>query len=243
MPTPPLPPDRAKFRRRNAVTLKLLFMAGLVLALLIPLHLVNALRQERAENRVRASLPTVAADVSGPTRAKAEAIREIAARADAGDTVFEGYRMVERAVKHGALVLALVFTAFFLFEILAGLRLHAVHYILVGAALCLFYLALLALGEVLTPGVAYAGAALASSALITLYSAAILRAWSRAGLIAGLLAAVHSVLFVVLRLEDYALLAGTAALFVALAAVMYFTRQVDWFAEDAAPVSAPEAPR
>src|SRR5258708_17738838 len=57
--------------------------------------------------------------------------------------------MVERSLKHSVLVLTLVFTAFFLFETLAGLRLHAVHYGLVGAALCLFYLALLALGEVL----------------------------------------------------------------------------------------------
>lgn len=146
--------------------------------------------------------------------------------------------MVERALKHGALVLALVFTAFFLFETLAGLRLHAVHYSLVGAALCLFYLALLALGEVMRPGLAYWGAALASSALITLYSAAILAAWMRAALIAGLLTAVHSVLFVVLRMEDYALLAGTGALFAALAAVMYCTRNVDWHAHEADAVAS-----
>lgn len=239
MNTPPLLPDQAKYRRRNAVTLKLLFIAGLVLAFLIPLALVNGLRQERAENRVRPSLPPVTADVSGPTRAKAEALRAIAARAEAGEPVFEGYRMVERAVKHGALVLALVFAAFFLFETLAGLRLHAVHYFLVGAALSLFYLALLALGEVLPPGAAYGAAAVASSALIVLYSAAILQAWSRAALIAGLLAAVHSVLYVVLRMEDFALLAGTAALFIALAAVMYFTRRVDWCAEDAASAPLP----
>lgn len=243
MNTPPLLPDQAKYRRRNSITLKLLFIGGLVLAFLIPLALVNGLRQERAENRVRSSVPPAAADAAGPARAKAESIRAIAARTESGDMVFEGYRMVERAVKHGALVLAMVFAAFFLFETLAGLRLHAVHYLLVGAALCLFYLALLALGEVLPPGSAYVGAAVASSALIVLYSAAILQAWGRAALIAGLLAAVHSVLYVVLRMEDYALLAGTAALFVAVAAVMYFTRRVDWCAEDAESVSLPGAVR
>jgi inner membrane protein len=141
--------------------------------------------------------------------------------------------MVERSLKHSVLVLTLVFAAFFLFETLAGLRLHAVHYGLVGAALCLFYLALLALGEVLPPGAAYVGAAVASSLLIVCYSITILRSYARATSIAALLAVEHSVLYTVLRMENYALLAGTAALFTALAAVMFFTRHVDWFAHEA----------
>lgn len=207
--------------RRHAVTLKLLFIAFLVLLLHAPLALVNDLRRARMQDRHlvettaatvdRASAPVAAAPVSAAA---------------------EGYRMVERALKYSVLVLTLVFATFFLFETLAGLRLHAVHYGLVGAALCLFYLALLALGEVLEPGPAYVGAAVASSLLIVLYSRSILRSVARAGTIAGLLAAEHSALFVVLRMEDYALLAGTAALFVALGAVMFFTRNVDWFAEE-----------
>jgi inner membrane protein len=177
---------------------------------------VNTLNQERRNHRAESLQFTVEVVRAAPP-----------------DEVFDAYRMVERALKHGVLVLALVFTAFFLFETLAGLRLHAVHYGLVGAALCLFYLALLALGEVMRPEGAYAGAAVASSLLITLYSGSILRRWGRAALIGGLLAGVHSVLFVVLRLEAYALLAGTGALFAALAAVMYFTRNIDWAAQDA----------
>lgn len=213
---PPVLPAGQVTRRKNAVTLKLLFIAGLVLVLQVPLHLVNGLNQERRNNRAHAL--HVATEV---------------VRATPPDEVFDAYRMVERSLKHGVLVLALVFTAFFLFETIAGLRLHAVHYGLVGAALSLFYLALLALGEVARPEGAYVGAAVASSLLIVLYSGAILRSWVRAALIAGLLTAVHSVLFVVLRMEEYALLAGTGALFAALAAVMYFTRNVDWAAQDA----------
>lgn len=236
VPPPPVSPLTRKIDRRNAVTLKLLFIAGLVLLLQVPLYLVNSLRQERSDNRKRAfNLP-----VTPPAPVRGEvtpAVRRAAEPAD--DTVFEGYRMVERSLKHGVLVLALVFAAFFLFEVLSSLRLHAVHYGLVGAALCLFYLALLALGEVATPGKAYVGAAIASSLLITLYSAAILKTWMRATLIAGLLAAVHSVLFVVLRMEDFALLAGTGALFAALAAVMFFTRNIDWHAQDAPTSTAP----
>lgn len=225
---------RVKFERRNSATLKLIFIACLVLLLQLPLLLVNSLRQDRI--RYRQLAPDTTVDVRSGAPATAPGRRADAPPTPASDAspAAEGYRMVERALKHGVLVLALVFAAFFLFEILAGLRLHLVHYALVGAALCLFYLALLALGEVAQPGPAYIGAAVASSSLISLYSAAILRSRARAGTIAGLLAAVYGALYVVLRMEDYALLAGTAALFAALGAVMYFTRNIDWHARDGA---------
>ena len=228
MEPPPLIPARLRIARRNAVTLKLLFIAGLVLLLHVPLHLVNGLREERSNNLKQALQRPTASALGETTGGVAEHRR------------FDAYRMVDRALKHAVLVLALVFTAFFLFELLGGLRLHAAQYGMVGAALCLFYLALLALGEVTEPGAAYAGAATASSALIALFSAAILRSWARAGLIAALLASVHGVLFVVLRMEDFALLAGTGALFVALAAVMFFTRKIDWHARESTAVAGPE---
>ena len=205
--------------RRHTVTLKLLFIAALVLLLQLPLGLVNSLRQERAGNREAAHARQIGETTVVPGYNPAVAATE-------------GYRMVERSLKHSVLVLTLVFAAFFLFETLAGLKLHAVHYGLVGAALCLFYLALLALGEVLPPGQAYVGAAVASSVLIVGYSISVLRSYARAGTIAALLAAEHSVLYVVLRMEDYALLAGTASLFVVLAGIMFFTRNVDWFAQE-----------
>jgi len=218
-----LPASAKAGGKRSRVTLKLLFIGFLVLVLQIPLSLVNELRRERAANREAAHVRQIEAGRKGATTPAYDPARAAS----------EGYRMVERALKHGALVITLVFAAFFLFETLAGLRLHAVHYGLVGAALCLFYLALLALGEVLEPGAAYVGAAVASSALIVAYSVSILRSPARAGTIAGLLAAEHGVLYVVLRMEDYALLAGTGALFVALGAVMFFTRNVDWAAQEA----------
>ncbi|MDQ5977679.1 MAG: hypothetical protein QG602_651 [Verrucomicrobiota bacterium] len=221
---PPVIPSPAQ-RRRHTVTLKLLFIALLVLVLQLPLGLINGLRQERSGHS-EAAHARRRADVAESTPAAPQAYSPARAAA-------EGYRMVERSLKHSVLVLTLVFAAFFLFETLAGLRLHAVHYGLVGAALCLFYLALLALGEVFAPGQAYIGAAVASSLLIVGYSISILHSYARAGSIAALLTAEHSVLYVVLRMEDYALLAGTTALFVVLAAIMFFTRNVDWFAQEA----------
>lgn len=213
----------AKFVRRNKATLKLLFIAFLVLVLQAPLHLVNALQWERR---------AINGDTTPPATARPERLATAAARET--DSRFEPYRVVERALKHSVLVLALVFAAFFLFETLAGLRLHAVHYGLVGAAMCLFYLALLALGEVMPPGPAYLGAAGASSLMIALYSAAILRSWARAATITVVLSGVHGVLYIVLRMENLALLAGMAALFVALGAVMFFTRNVEWHGPESA---------
>lgn len=211
--------------RRYTVTLKLLFIGLLVVLLQLPLSLVNDLRKERSQNREDANQRLVESRGDVVVVGMQSYSPAVAAA--------EGYRMVERSLKHSVLVLTFVFAAFFLFETLAGLRLHAVHYGLVGGALCFFYLALLALGEVLPPGWAYIGAAVASSLLIVTYCVSILHSVARAGSIAALLVAEHSVLYVVLRMEDFALLAGTTALFVVLAAVMFFTRNVDWFAQEA----------
>jgi inner membrane protein len=143
-------------------------------------------------------------------------------------TPVDSYRSVERATKHGALFITLLFTAFFLFEVLAALRLHALHYLLVGAALCLFYLGLLSLSEFIAFGTAYLSAATASTLLIGLYCRSILRSGPRSLLITAALSAIYGFLYFVLQMQDYALVAGTAALFTVLAVVMYTTRKVDW---------------
>lgn len=146
------------------------------------------------------------------------------------EPVVDSYRYVERAIKYGVLVIALVLTAFFLFEVVAAVRIHPFQYTLVGLALCLFYLALLALSEFVSFGAAYWTGAVVATAMIALYSARALRGGRRAGVVAVGLAAVYGFLFVILRLQDYALLIGTAGLFVTLALVMWVTRNIDWYA-------------
>ncbi|MFA6961034.1 MAG: cell envelope integrity protein CreD [Opitutaceae bacterium] len=136
------------------------------------------------------------------------------------------YRTVERAIKYGILFITLVFTTFFLFEAVCGVRLNALNYLLVGAALCLFYLGVLALAEFLTFGWAYAFAAVASTLLIALYSRRILRSGRRAWVVGGMQGGVYGYLYFVLQMEDFALLAGTGALFAVLAAVMWATRNL-----------------
>lgn len=140
----------------------------------------------------------------------------------------DAYRMVERAIKYGILFIALIFTAFFLFENVSTLRIHTVQYTLVGAAMCLFYLAVLSLSEFIEFGYAYWIGVAVSTVLIILYSTKILKAGSRVAILGAALAGIYSYLYVVLQLQDYSLLLGTAGLFIVLGIVMYTTRNIDW---------------
>lgn len=147
-------------------------------------------------------------------------------------TLVDTYRLVERAMKYGALFIVLIFAAFFLFEILTALRVHTVQYTLVGAALCLFYLAVMSLSEFIRFRYAYWIGAAASALLIILYSLNVLKTGRQTTIIAATLCAIYAYLYIALRLQDYSLLVGTAGLFVFLGIVMYATRNVDWFARD-----------
>jgi len=149
-------------------------------------------------------------------------------------SLLDAYRYVERSIKYGALIIVLVFTAFFLFEALSRVRVHPFPYVLVGAALCLFYLALLSLSEFLPFGWAYLIGAAAATLLISWYAAAVLRGGRRGAYLALGLALVYAFLYVILRLQDYSLLLGTIGLFLVLALVMAATRRVDWYAREAA---------
>ena len=148
-------------------------------------------------------------------------------------SMIDSYRNVERSIKYGILFIALIFVTFFLFEILARLRLHLIQYSLVSAAMVLFYLALLSLSEFISFGCSYLIAAGISTLLISAYCARILASPRRTlGLTTGL-ATVYAALYVILQLEDYSLLVGTAVLILALSAVMYVTRNVNWHGDQA----------
>ena len=151
----------------------------------------------------------------------------------------DGYSMAERAQKYGLLFFVLVFAVFFLFEVTTGLRIHPLQYVLVGAGLCLFFLGFLALSEFLTTGQAYGIAAGACTGLVSLYAWSFLRTGARTLVIGGGLSATYGYLYFVLKSQDYALIAGTAALFAVLALVMFCTRRINWYAvETNAPVPA-----
>lgn len=138
------------------------------------------------------------------------------------------YSQVNRSVKYGFLFIGFTFMAFLLFDVVAGVRVSAVEYLLVGAGLVLFFVMLLAFAEVIGFTAAYLVAGAAIVGLLTAYSAAVLKSRRRAGYIAGLLIALYAVLYVLLSLEAYSLLIGSLLLFAALASVMYLTRNLEW---------------
>ena len=138
------------------------------------------------------------------------------------------YSQVDRATKYGFLFIGFTFAALLMFDIIGGVRVTGVEYMLMGAALILFFVLLLAFAEVIGFTAAYVLASAAIAGLNTAYSAAVLGSWKRGYVIGGLLIGLYAVLYILLGLEAFSLLIGSVLLFIALAGVMYATRRIDW---------------
>jgi inner membrane protein len=139
------------------------------------------------------------------------------------------YRMAERSVKYQFLFLTLTFVTLWLFEVLAKVRLHALHYLLVGGGMCLFFLLELSLAEHLGFFTAYLLAAFAIIFLESCYCMAILKSPIRSAIVGTFITLLYGYLYTLLVNQDYALIAGSIGLFLLLATIMYLTRKVDWF--------------
>ncbi|MCB1575432.1 MAG: inner membrane CreD family protein, partial [Xanthomonadales bacterium] len=139
------------------------------------------------------------------------------------------YQQNERAGKYGILFIALSFVALFLFEALGRWRVHPVQYLMVGLALCTFYVLLLALSEQIGFAWAYTVAAIALVGIVGGYAAAAARSRGAGAMLGGLLALVYVLLYGLVISEQYSLLMGAIALLVAIAELMYLTRRIDWY--------------
>ena len=134
------------------------------------------------------------------------------------------YRKTQRSTRYGFLLVGLTLLAFFLIELRIGLRAHPFQYILVGLDLCLFFLMLLSLGEHIAFNYAYLISGIATIGLAALYAGSIYRSHKIGLLTAGILVLLYTFIFLLLQLQDYALLAGSIGLFLLLAFTMYLTR-------------------
>lgn len=155
------------------------------------------------------------------------------------------YSLSDRATKYGLLFIALTFVAVGLLELMGKgrhatpLRVHPVQYLLVGSALCSFFLLLVSLSEHVLFGVAYAMAAAACVLLLGYYASHVLGGLARGIPLGAGVAVLYGLLYVLLQLEQTALAVGAIALFMVLAAVMVMTRKVNWYGLSAA--AAPPA--
>jgi inner membrane protein len=139
------------------------------------------------------------------------------------------YRMAERSVKYAALFILLTFATLWLFEVRAGVRVHPIQFLMLGGALCLFYLLLLALSEHIAFLLAYVLASIAVIGMVAAYGIVVLRGLHRALAVASGVALLYAYLYVLLVNEDYALLMGSIGLFLILGLIMYATRGIDWY--------------
>ncbi len=154
------------------------------------------------------------------------------------------YSLSDRATKYGVLFIALTFVAVGLFELMKKLRVHPVQYLLVGSALCSFFLLLVSLSEHLPFGISYAMAASACVLLLAYYASHMLGGLARGIPLGGGIAVLYGLLYVLLQLEQTALVVGAIALFLVLAAVMVATRKVNWYglSQGGTPPRRPTAP-
>ena len=142
----------------------------------------------------------------------------------------DSYQKSTRTIKYAILFIALTFMVFFFVEIMNKKFIHPIQYILVGFALIIFFSLLLAISEHIRFNFAFILSAVATLALVTGYVKAILKSNKLTLLISGVLTILYTFIFVIIQLQDYALLIGSMGLFIILGLVMYFSRKIDWYA-------------
>ena len=143
-------------------------------------------------------------------------------------TPVDQYQQNERASKYGFLVIGLTFLIFFLIQSISKIRIHIFQYSMIGLGLIMFYTLLISITEHSTFSLAYIIAGSSVVALISLYSISILKNKKFPAFIAASLTVLYTFIYIIIQLEDYALLVGSIGLFLILAAVMYFSRKIDW---------------
>jgi inner membrane protein len=143
--------------------------------------------------------------------------------------VADPYQSVNRSLKYMALILGLLFLTYFVFEVTTGTRVHPAQYVLVGVAQIIFYLLLLSLAERIGFDFGFLVAGAATVGLLSANTAWVFRSRMQGARALAVFSLLYVFIYLLLRLEDNALLVGSIASFLAIAAVMYFTRGIDWY--------------
>jgi len=139
------------------------------------------------------------------------------------------YSKTMRSTKYNTMFIILTFVTFFFIEVLNKKRLHPIQYLLVGFAICLFYVMLLSFSEYIKFDFAYLGGCVITLLLISFYARNILKSNYLTGMITGILIILYGFFYSLLQLQDYALLLGSLGLLLILAIIMYLTRNIDWY--------------
>ena len=138
------------------------------------------------------------------------------------------YHKIMRTAKYASLIIILTFASLFLTEMIRKQRIHVFNYILIGAAMVVYYTLLLSFAEQMGYNSAYLISSTATIALIAVFTASLLHNRIMALLFAFILSIFYGFIFVIIQLEELSLLFGSVALFMIVAALMYFSRKIDW---------------
>lgn len=139
------------------------------------------------------------------------------------------YQKSIRTSKYGVLIILLTFISLFLVEVTQKVRIHPFQYILIGAALTIYYTLLLSISEHFGYNISYVVASLSTVGLISLYATTFLNGRKLSWLFAGLLTVFYTFIFVIIQEQDLSLLLGSIGLFIIIALLMYFSRKIQWY--------------
>lgn len=208
-------PSIPNFRFFRSLGAKLFVIMFLALVMSISGILVGGLTAERANNH-----GLLAASRENPTEQPKTVL---------GIRLADSYRSTRRSVHYITLFLGLVFLTYFLFEVHTGKRVHVAQYALVGVAQTVFYLLLLSFAEHLGFDVSFLIAGACTIALLSINADWVFHSRKLALRAFVVFTILYAFIYVLLRVEAYALLVGAIASFAAVAAAMYITRNVDWY--------------
>lgn len=138
------------------------------------------------------------------------------------------YQKTMRTAKYGILVILLTFVSLFFTEVVTRRQVHIIQYLLIGAAMIVYYCLLLSFTERVGFGLAYLIASVATVGLVSLFIASVLKSRKTAALFALILGAFYLFIYVIIQLQDQALLFGSIGLFVTIALLMYFSGRISW---------------
>lgn len=138
------------------------------------------------------------------------------------------YQKTMRSAKYAILIILLSFISLFFIEMLRKVKVNLLQYVLIGAAMIIYYTLLLSFTEQVGFAIAYLIASVATVALVSSFIGAFLRNKNAALFFAITLAIFYSFIYVIIQLQDLALLVGSIGLFITVAALMYFSVRINW---------------
>ncbi len=146
--------------------------------------------------------------------------------------VSSNYKETSRSVKYMFVIIILIFTTFFVAEVLRGNKVHPFQYVLIGISIAVFFVLLIAISEYLSFGQSYLIASAVTILLISWYSSTIFHDRQIPVYIGLLLVALFAFIYIIINATEYSLLFGAIGLFIVLALVMYVTRNVQWYGSE-----------